>query len=67
MVQETYAALRRLNAEGLTILLAEQNVKLSLAASTRGYVMENGRIVLTGVSSELAHNPLTRKAYLGRL
>jgi branched-chain amino acid transport system ATP-binding protein len=67
MVQETYGALRRLNAEGLTILLAEQNVKLSLAVSTRGYVMENGRIVLTGASGELAHDPATRKAYLGRL
>lgn len=67
MVQETYGALRRLNAEGLTILLAEQNVKLSLAVSSRGYVMENGRIVLTGASGELAHDPATRKAYLGRL
>jgi branched-chain amino acid transport system ATP-binding protein len=67
MVQETYAALRRLNAEGLTILLAEQNVKLSLAVSTRGYVMENGRIVLHGASRDLAHDPATRKAYLGRL
>ena len=67
MVQETYGALRRLNAEGLTILLAEQNVKLSLAVSSRGYVMENGRIVLTGASGELTHDPATRKAYLGRL
>ncbi len=67
MVQETYAALRRLNADGLTILLAEQNVKLSLAVSTRGYVMENGRIVLQGPSRDLAHDPATRKAYLGRL
>lgn len=67
MVQETYAALRKLNAEGLTILLAEQNVKLSLAVSTRGYVMENGRIVLTGPSQDLAADPATRKAYLGRL
>jgi branched-chain amino acid transport system ATP-binding protein len=67
MVQETYAALRRLNAEGLTILLAEQNVKLSLAVSSRGYVMENGSIVLTGASRDLAHDPATRKAYLGRL
>jgi branched-chain amino acid transport system ATP-binding protein len=62
MVQETYAALRRLNREGLTILLAEQNVKLSLAVSTRGYVLENGRIALAGASGDLA----TRKAYLGR-
>lgn len=67
LVQETYGALRKLNAEGLTILLAEQNVKLSLAVSNRGYVIENGKIVLTGASSDLAHDPATRKAYLGRL
>lgn len=67
MVQETYAALRRLSADGLTLLLAEQNVKLSLAVSTRGYVMENGRIVLHGASRDLARDPATRKAYLGRL
>mgnify|MGYP000982321779 CR=1 FL=1 len=67
MVQETYAALRRLNAEGLTILLAEQNVKLSLAVSGRGYVIENGRIVLEGASDALASDPTTRQAYLGHL
>ncbi len=67
LVQETYGALRRLNADGLTILLAEQNVKLSLAVSSRGYVIENGRIVLSGASSDLARDPATRKAYLGRL
>jgi branched-chain amino acid transport system ATP-binding protein len=67
IVQETYGALRRLNADGLAILLAEQNVKLSLAVSTRGYVMENGRIFLPGASDELAQDPATRKAYLGRL
>jgi branched-chain amino acid transport system ATP-binding protein len=67
LVQETYGALRKLNADGLTILLAEQNVKLSLAVSNRGYVIENGKIVLNGASSDLAHDPATRKAYLGRL
>ena len=67
LVQETYGALRRLSADGLTILLAEQNVKLSLAVSSRGYVIENGRIVLSGASSDLARDPATRKAYLGRL
>jgi branched-chain amino acid transport system ATP-binding protein len=66
MVQETYAALRRLNAEGLTILFAEQNVNLSLSVSTRGYVIENGRIVLEGASRDLARDPATRLAYLGR-
>jgi branched-chain amino acid transport system ATP-binding protein len=55
----------RLNHDGLTILLAEQNVHLSLRASTRGYVIENGDIVLDGPSAELAIDPAIRKAYLG--
>ena len=65
MVQETFRALKRLNADGLTMLLVEQNVRLSLAASSRGYVIENGHIVLTGTAEQLADDPLVRKAYLG--
>ncbi len=65
MVQETFRALKRLNKDGLTVLVVEQNVRLSLAASTRGYVIENGRIVLTGSAEDLAEDPLVRKAYLG--
>jgi branched-chain amino acid transport system ATP-binding protein len=65
LVKETYEAMARLNHDGLTILLAEQNVHLSLRASTRGYVIENGDIVLDGPSAELAIDPAIRKAYLG--
>jgi len=65
MVQETFRALKRLNGDGLTMLLVEQNVRLSLAVSTRGYVIENGRIALTGSAEQLADDPLVRKAYLG--
>jgi branched-chain amino acid transport system ATP-binding protein len=65
LVQELYATLQKLNADGLTILLAEQNVKLSLSVSSRGYVIENGRIALSGISSELANDVTTRDAYLG--
>lgn len=67
LVQETYRALRQLKKDGLTILLAEQNVKLSLAVSDRGYVLENGSIALSGSSSELADDPKTRAAYLGQM
>jgi branched-chain amino acid transport system ATP-binding protein len=67
LVQETYRALRKLNQDGLTIFLAEQNVKLSLAVSNRGYVIENGAIVLSGDSTDLARDPTTREAYLGRV
>jgi branched-chain amino acid transport system ATP-binding protein len=65
LVQESYAALARLNAEGLTILLAEQNVQLSLRNSTRGYVVENGRIALEGSAQWLLESPETRRAFLG--
>lgn len=66
LVKETYGALRKLNDDGLTILVAEQNVKLSLTVSDRGYVIENGRIVLSGNSADLIDNPATRAAYLGK-
>jgi len=65
LVKETYETLVRLNRDGLAILLAEQNVQLALRASTRGYVIENGEIVLEGSSAALVVDPATRKAYLG--
>ncbi len=65
LVQETFMALRRLSTQGMTILLVEQNVQLSLALCSRGYVMENGRMVLEGTSAELLADPMTKKAYLG--
>ncbi len=57
--------IRELNKEGYTILLVEQNVKLALEISNRGYVIENGRIVLSDESKKLLGNPHVRKAYLG--
>ena len=65
MVKETFVALRDLNRKGLTILLVEQNVRLSLTISARGYVLENGRVVLSGPSDAIGADPLMRKAYLG--
>ncbi len=65
LVEEMFALVRRLNEEGLSILLVEQNVVQSLALAHRAYVMENGRIVLSGKASELADDPELRKAYLG--
>jgi branched-chain amino acid transport system ATP-binding protein len=60
-----FALVRRLNEEGLAILLVEQNVVQSLALANRAYVMENGRIVLSGSATDLADDPQLRKAYLG--
>jgi len=58
-------ALVRLNRQGVTILLVEQNVAQTLRAASRGYVLENGRIVLAGPAQDLLDNPSVRAAYLG--
>ena len=65
LVEEMFALVRRLNREGLAILLVEQNVVQSLALAHRAYVMENGRIVLSGEARVLVDDPQLRKAYLG--
>jgi branched-chain amino acid transport system ATP-binding protein len=65
VVQEVLRSIRLLNERGLTILLVEQNVAVSLKISSRAYVLENGRIVMSGSGSELLHNERVRQAYLG--
>jgi len=65
IVQEVFRIVRRLNEEGLTILLVEQNVMASLRIAHRGYVLENGRIELSGNGAELLTNDRVRQAYLG--
>ena len=65
LVEEMFALIGRLNQEGLAILLVEQNVVQSLAIAHRAYVLENGRIALSGNAADLAQNPDLRKSYLG--
>jgi branched-chain amino acid transport system ATP-binding protein len=65
VVQEVLHTIRLLNGRGLTILLVEQNVAVSLKISNRAYVLENGRIVMSGPGAELLHNDRVRQAYLG--
>ena len=65
MVQKIFEVIRTVAAEGMTILLIEQNAKLALETSQRGYVMESGEITLTSDATELLHNPKVREAYLG--
>ncbi len=65
LVEEMFALIGRLNADGLAILLVEQNVMQSLAIAHRAYVLENGRIALQGPAAELAEHPGLRKSYLG--
>ena len=65
LVNELFATIAAINREGVTILLVEQNVRRSLALAGRAYVLENGRIVLSGPPADLKTNPHVKKAYLG--
>jgi branched-chain amino acid transport system ATP-binding protein len=65
VVQEVLHTIRTLNERGMTILLVEQNVAVSLKISQRAYVLENGRVVMSGTGTELLHNDRVRQAYLG--
>jgi branched-chain amino acid transport system ATP-binding protein len=65
VVQEVFRTLLKLNAAGMTVLLIEQNVALSLKIATRAFVLENGRIVLEGSGEALLDDDRVRKAYLG--
>jgi branched-chain amino acid transport system ATP-binding protein len=65
LIEQVFAIVRRINADGVPILLVEQNARVALAASQYGYVLENGEIRLHGVASTLAENPEIRAAYLG--
>jgi branched-chain amino acid transport system ATP-binding protein len=65
LMMSLFKALKEINAEGTTILLVEQNARLALQFAQRGYVIENGRLVLQGHSKELLENAEVKKAYLG--
>lgn len=65
LTDHIFDLIKKVNAEGLTVLLVEQNVHHTLAMCDRAYVLENGSIVLTGSGQELLDNPHVREAYLG--
>ncbi len=65
VVQEVFHTIRLLHAKGLTVLLVEQNVALSLKLSEHAYVLENGRVVMSGSGEELLRDDRVRQAYLG--
>lgn len=65
ITQESFRILEQLNNEGLTLLLVDQNLTQALKMCDRGYVIENGKIVLEGSGSELLANENTKRAYLG--
>ena len=65
LVQDVFGIVKRINREGVTVLLVEQNVRQTLAMCDRAYVLENGRIALTGTGKELSNDPHVKEAYLG--
>jgi branched-chain amino acid transport system ATP-binding protein len=65
IVQEIFAILRQLHQSGVTILLVEQNARLALENSNRGYVLEAGILTITGEAADLLNNERVRQAYLG--
>ena len=65
IVKEIFIAIRRINREGTTILLVEQNSKIALSTASRGYVMQTGEIVTADTCGNLVSNPEIKKAYLG--
>ena len=67
MVEKVFEVVRTIASEGVTILLIEQNARLALENSHRGYVMESGEIILSGKSGDMLHDPKVRAAYLGEV
>lgn len=65
LVQEIFSIIKEVNAQGITVLLVEQNAKMALKVANRAYVLETGKIKLSGDAKELLHNDEVRKAYLG--
>ena len=65
IIKDIFKELKRINEEGVTILLVEQNARQALLLSHRGYVMQTGRLVMEGDAKDLLHNPEIQAAYLG--
>jgi branched-chain amino acid transport system ATP-binding protein len=64
-VRRIFEVIRQINAEGVAVLLVEQNARAALALASRAYVMESGRIVLSGAAAALLDDPKVKAAYLG--
>ncbi len=65
MVEKIFEVIRDVHKQGITILLVEQNAKLALQATNRGYVMDSGSIIMSGNADDMLHDPRVKAAYLG--
>ncbi len=64
-IKEIFSIIQEINQQGTTILLIEQNAKMALSVADRGYVLETGKVVLSGTGQELLESEEVKKAYLG--
>jgi branched-chain amino acid transport system ATP-binding protein len=67
LIKEIFVELKRINEEGVTILLVEQNARQALQLSQRGYVLQTGSLLMEGLSKDLLENPDVEAAYLGTI
>ena len=65
IVIDMFDAIKKVNSEGISVLLVEQNVSMALEIASRGYVLEEGRVVAEGAANDLLNSPEIQKAYLG--
>ena len=65
LVKEIFNIIEEINKSGTTVLLVEQNAKMALSIAHRAYVLETGKVVMSGTGEELAKSPDVQKAYLG--
>jgi len=66
VVQEIFRTIRRINQDGVSVLLVEQNARYALETASRGYVLQTGRIIAAGTCEALREDARVREAYLGR-
>lgn len=65
IVQEIFRIIQYINSTGKTVLLVEQNANQALKIANRAYILETGRIIMSGSGSDMIHNPEIKRAYLG--
>jgi branched-chain amino acid transport system ATP-binding protein len=65
LVELIFETIQKVNADGVSVLLVEQNANMALSIANRGYVISTGEILMTGTGAELLANPEVQKAYLG--
>ena len=66
-VEQTFETIQAINRQGMTIFMVEQNANMALQIAHRAYVLQTGKVVLSGSAAELRVNPVIREAYLGEM